>query len=200
MKPFSALRRLVAGLAVVLPSVVFAHPGHDGDHGGGLTWDFSGGFGHPLSGLDHLLAMIAVGLWAAQLGGRTRWAVPATFVSVMALGAVIGHGAAVVPGVEQAIAASLLALGLLVATAKKMPFPASLPLTAAFAIFHGFAHGAEVPADASGLAYGAGFVAATALLHGAGVLLGQATIRQGIWLRQSVGAGIVAAGAVMLLA
>lgn len=194
----SALFRRLAVVSFALsPSVVFAHPGHDGGHD--LTWDFAGGALHPLTGLDHLLAMVAVGVWAAQLGGRARWTLPATFVSVMALGAAIGHGAGAIPGVEQAIAASLLALGLLVAGAQKLPLGAGLPLTAAFAIFHGFAHGAEVPANSSGLAYGCGFMAATALLHGAGLLAGLAALRQGAWLRQSVGAGLAAAGAVLLL-
>ena len=126
---------LAAALAVV--PWASAHPGHDGDHD--FNWDFSGGLVHPLSGLDHLLAMIAVGLWAAQLGGRARWLVPAAFVGVMALGAALGHAGMNFSGMEQAIAASVLVLGLLVARSVRLPVAAGMALVGVFALFHGLA-------------------------------------------------------------
>jgi len=138
------LRRL-APLAIAflaLPVLASAHPGHDGHE---LTWDFSGGFAHPLSGWDHLLVMIAVGLWAAQLGGHARWLVPAAFAGVMALGAALGEEGVTFPGIEQGIAASVLVLGLLIAAAVRLPVTAGAALVGVFAIFHGLAHGAEMP-------------------------------------------------------
>lgn len=164
----------VVALLLALPVLAHAHPGHDGHE---LTWDFNGGFAHPLSGWDHILAMVAVGLWAAQLGGRARWLVPSAFVSVMVIGAVFGHAGAVIPGVEQGIAASVLVLGLLIAAAIRLPLPAGMGLVGVFALFHGVAHGAEMPATAGGLSYGAGFVAATILLHVAGVGFGMLAAR-----------------------
>src|SRR5471032_3382046 len=149
---------LLGALPLLFPVLAQAHPGHD------LTWDFGGGFAHPLSGWDHLLAMTAVGLWAAQLGGRARWFVPSAFVGVMALAAVFGHFFGTIPGTEQGIAASILILGLLIATTARLPVAAGMALVGVFAVFHGVAHGAERPATAGGLGYGAGFVAATALL------------------------------------
>jgi len=148
-----------------------AHPGHDGHE---LTWDFATGASHPLLGLDHLLAMVAVGLWASQLGGRSRWLLPAAFVGFMALGAVAGHAGRSFPGLEQAIAASILVLGLLIAAAVRLPVSAGMAVVGAFALFHGMAHGAEMPASAGGLAYGLGFAATTALLHAVGLGLGLA--------------------------
>ena len=154
--------RLLGALSLLLVAAPLAqaHPGHEGHD---FTWDFSGGFAHPLSGWDHLLAMIAVGLWAAQLGGRARWLVPSAFVGVMALGAALGHAGLMFPGVEQGIAASVLVLGLLIATAVRLPVAAGMALVGLFAGFHGIAHGAEMPATAGGLSYGAGFILATAL-------------------------------------
>ena len=199
MKPAFASRLLKLGAVLaVLPAVASAHPGHDGGHD--LTWDFFGGFAHPLGGLDHLLAMIAVGLWAAQVGGRARWLVPATFVGVMTLAAAFGPQLMAPAGFEQMIAASLLVFGLMVAMAKRLPLSAGLGLTALFAAFHGFAHGAEIPANSDGLSYGLGFVAATVLLHGAGLTLGQLTVRQSSWFAKTAGAGIATVGVFMLAA
>lgn len=194
----AALSRIVkfGALLTALPVAAFAHPGHDGGHG--LEWDFAGGFAHPLFGLDHLLAMVAVGVWAAQLGGRARWLVPATFGGVMALGAVLASQNVAFPAVEQMIAASLLAFGLLIALAKRLPLSAGLGLTALFAAFHGFAHGAELPASSSGLTFGLGFAAATLLLHGLGFALGQFSQSRASWVSKTAGAGIAAVGAVLL--
>lgn len=193
------LRRSLLTAAALAPTLAFAHPGHDGDHGG-LTWDFAGGFGHPIGGLDHLLAMIAVGLWAAQLGGRARWAVPGAFMAALAAGAALGAGGVTIGWVEQAIAASVLVFGLLLVSAKRLPLAAGMGIAALFAFFHGVAHGAEMPATNSGLAYGLGFLAATALLHAAGVGLGLLAARAPKWVAQATGVAVALAGGWMLAA
>ncbi len=154
----TALRIAAVSLALV-PTVAFAHPGHEGP---GLA----AGFLHPLGGVDHIIAMVAVGLLAARLGGRALWLVPASFVGTMT---VAGLG---LPYVETGIALSVVVLGAVAAFGVAMPVAAAMGLVAFFAVFHGYAHGAEMPETASGLAYGAGFVAATALLHGVGIGLG----------------------------
>jgi urease accessory protein len=189
-------RRLLA-LAAVLAVAPWAsaHPGHDGDHD--LTWDLSGGLAHPLSGADHLLAMIAVGLWAAQLGGRARWLVPLAFVGVMTLGAALGHAGLIFSGIEQGIAASVLVLGLLIAKSVRLPAVAGMALVGFFALFHGLAHGAEMPATVGGLSYGAGFIAATCLLHLIGIGLGTLAARGSDKLASYAGWGIAAAGLVL---
>ncbi|MEZ0216934.1 MAG: HupE/UreJ family protein [Rariglobus sp.] len=199
MKSLLAARLLKISAALAfLPTVASAHPGHDGGHD--LSWDFAGGFAHPVFGLDHLLAMIAVGIWAAQLGGRARWIVPATFVGVMTLAAAFAQNGVAPAGMEQMIAASLLAFGLMIALAKRLPLAVGLGLTALFATFHGFAHGAEIPAGSGGFSYGFGFVAATVLLHVAGLALGSIKMSQlDNWLKAS-GVGIATVGAVMLVA
>jgi urease accessory protein len=167
MKPFSKLK-LAAVLAItgLMPMLAGAHPFH------GATNGFSGGFTHPLSGLDHILAMVAVGLWAAQLGGRSRWMIPTAFVSLMIVGGALGMAGVHVPAVESGIAASVLVLGLLIAGAVRLLMFAGMALVGLFAIFHGHAHGTEIPAAASGLTYAVGFVLATIALHAAGIGLG----------------------------
>jgi len=184
-----------AALALLFPALAQAHPGHDGHD---LTWDFSGGFAHPVGGLDHILAMVAVGLWAAQLGGRARWLVPAAFVGVMALAAAFGQRAGAIPGTEQGIAASVLVLGLLIAATVRLPVAAGMALAGLFAAFHGVAHGAEMPATAGGLAYGAGFMVATASLHTAGAGLGLLAGKFSARVPRLAGWGIAAAGVVMM--
>ncbi|HEY4246368.1 MAG TPA: HupE/UreJ family protein [Lacunisphaera sp.] len=183
------LTRLLALTAFALPVLAHAHPGHEGHE---LTWDFTSGAIHPLSGWDHLLAMTAVGLWAAQLGGRNRWFVPAAFVGVMTLGALLGHAGLAIAGVEQGIAASILVLGLLIACAVKLPTGASMAIVGVFALFHGVAHGAEMPATASGLSYGIGFIVSTTFLHIAGLGLGMALKNQEKVARFAGGAVAVA--------
>jgi len=155
-----------AGLAVAFPGMAWAHPGHDGAVG------FASGFVHPVTGFDHVLAMVAVGLFAANLGGRALWAVPLTFVAVMAAGGALAMAGIAVPMVETGIAASVVVLGLAVALRWKLPVAAAMALVGVFAIFHGHAHGAAMPVDASGLRYALGFMLATGLLHGAGIGLG----------------------------
>lgn len=185
------LRKSLYALALFLtPAVAFAHPGHD--HAGLLA-----GLSHPLLGLDHLLAMLAVGLWAAQQQGATRWALPLAFVASMLLGGLLGFAGVEIPLLETGIAGSLLAFGLLVAVAARLPQAVTLGLTGLFALSHGVAHGLELPALASPWTYAAGFVAATAALHACGYALvrylpqaaaplvrlaGTATAGTGVWL------------------
>jgi urease accessory protein len=159
--------------ASLLPTAAWAHVG------AGSTVGFVHGFVHPVTGIDHVLAMIAVGLFAANLGGRALWAVPLTFVSVMAVGGALGVAGIGVPFVEAGIAVSVIVLGLAVALQWKWPVAAAMALVGIFAIFHGHAHGAEMPVDASGLEYGLGFMLATALLHVVGIGLGIGIARFG---------------------
>ena len=159
----TALR--LAAAFMLVPTVALAHPGH-------ATPDFLHGFLHPLGGLDHVLAMVAVGLFAVQLGGRALWLVPASFVAVMAAAGLAGMAGIEIPHVEVGIALSVLVLGAVIALRVNMPVAAAMGLVGFFAVFHGHAHGAEMPETASGLAYGVGFVVATASLHGLGIALG----------------------------
>ncbi|MCG6207420.1 HupE/UreJ family protein [Rhodopseudomonas sp. HC1] len=164
----TGLRGLLAGGLAAMPGLAEAHTGvHPFSANGGAA-----GFAHPMLGADHLLAMVAVGLWAASLGGRARWLVPASFVALMALGAALGGFGPALPAVEPMIALSVIALGVLIALAVRVPTAAAAAMVALFGLFHGAAHGAEMPAMASPLAYVAGFVAATLILHGVGLALG----------------------------
>jgi len=194
MKSTRALGLVAAATAFLAPAVAHAHPGHDGHDFG---WDFSSGFGHPLFGWDHLLAMLAVGLWAAQLGGRARWLVPTTFVVLMVTGAAVARQGLAVSGVEQVIATSVLIFGLLLATAATLSVTAGMALVGLFAAFHGYAHGAEMPADSQALSYGAGFVLATALIHAAGVGLGLLAAKRSQKVTRVAGWIIAASGLVL---
>jgi len=158
--------RFAAVIAALVPTAAFAHTGI------GETSGFIHGFGHPVSGLDHILAMVLVGIFAFQLGGRALWLVPVTFVLVMALGGALGVAGIDVPFVEVGIALSVVVLGAIVALGVKAPVAAAMGIVGLFAIFHGHAHGAEMPEDAGGLAYAAGFMIATAFLHAVGICLG----------------------------
>jgi urease accessory protein len=184
---------LISAFSLV-PTLAQAHPGIPGH-----THGFAAGFAHPLLGLDHVLAMVAVGLWAAQLGGRARWAVPSAFVAVMSLGSALGMAGVMVPLVDSAILCSVVLLGLLVTMAVRVPLAASVALVGLFAVFHGLAHGAEMPANVSGLAYAVGFAIATTALHAVG--FGFATVLQrGVqagWVR-AAGVAIALAGAVLI--
>jgi urease accessory protein len=134
------------------------------------------GLSHPLFGADHILAMLAVGLWAAQIGGRALWTVPAAFVATMALGFALAMTGSPLPFVEPAILASVVALGLIVAMAVRLDAAAAAAIVAAFALFHGQAHGSEL-GTAGAWSFAAGFTLATALLHAAGIGLGMALAR-----------------------
>jgi len=179
---------------ILIPLCLFAgaasaHTGHHAVAG------FSSGFGHPFSGLDHLLAMIAVGLWATQQGGRALWAVPAAFVAAMLAGGALAWMGLPLPHVETGIAVSVLVLGLLVAMRRRWGAVIGMAIAAGFALFHGYAHGLEMPQASSPALYAAGFTLATALLHAAGV----AASRVGRRAIQGAGMAIAASGAAMLL-
>ena len=152
-------------LLLMLPFSAVAHTGL-GAHNGLLH-----GFSHPFSGLDHVLAMIAVGIWATQMGGRAIWLTPFVFVVVMVLGGLLGVVALPLVFVEYGIALSLLVSGGLIAAAIRLPFSMSIGLISVFALCHGFAHGNEIPASTSVFSYAAGFALATASLHLCGVAL-----------------------------
>lgn len=145
--------------------------------GAGVTHGFSHGFMHPIGGMDHILAMVAVGLFAAHLGGRAIWMVPMAFMSMMAAGGLLGIAGVPVPFIELGIAASVLVLGAIVALQWSPPVLIAMSIVGFFAVFHGYAHGAEMPESAGGLAYAAGFVLATGLLHALGIGLGFGTER-----------------------
>lgn len=161
----SALRISALALAI-LPSAAYAHTGV------GETSGFMHGFSHPISGLDHVLAMVMVGVLAFQLGGRALWLVPATFVLVMVAGGALGIAGVNAAFVEIGIALSVVVLGAIVALNLRASVAVAMSVVGLFAIFHGYAHGAEMPENAGGLTYAAGFMAATALLHAAGIALG----------------------------
>ena len=156
-------------LLLITPSMAFAHTGH------GDTMGFMHGFEHPIGGLDHILAMLAVGVFAYVLGGRALWLVPLSFVGMMLVGFALGLGQVDLPFVELGIALSSVAIGAAAALNRPMPVAGAMALVGVFAIFHGHAHGAEMPADSSGLGYAAGFIIATALLHAAGIGAAMAT-------------------------
>lgn len=149
-----------------LPRLAFAHAGHSYVEGG-----FAEGFAHPLTGLDHLIAMLAIGLWASQVGGRAIVWLPVTFISAMLIGAGIAYSGANLPLIESGIIASLLVIGLLIAAAAKLPMFAGVIITAAFAFFHGAAHGQESGGSSPAL-FAFGALIATTLLHIAGVVIG----------------------------
>jgi urease accessory protein len=184
---------ITAWVLVLVALPALAHV-QEGQAAGFLT-----GLAHPVSGLDHVLAMIAVGLWGAQLGAPALWLLPVTFPLVMAFGGFLGLLGLPLPGVEIGIALSALALGLAVATGWRPPLAVAALLVAAFAIFHGHAHGTELPPGQSGLAYSIGFVVATGLLHLAGIGIGvihRWPVGRGVL--RVLGAGVAAGGAYFL--
>jgi len=157
---------------------------------------FISGLSHPVLGFDHLLAMLSVGVLSVQLGGRAIWTVPATFVAVMIAGGWLGIEGVPLPLVEFGIALSVLALGLALAANHKVPMVLSMAFVGFFALFHGHAHGTEMPHVASPVLYALGFVAGTSLIHLVGVFMGQAVVRleSGLQLMRYVGAAIAGAG------
>lgn len=189
------LKFALLALAGLTPFLVQAH------HLPGESNGFASGLGHPIHGLDHVLAMVAVGLWAAQLGGRAVWLVPAAFVILMTVGGALGMAGIHLPMVETGILTSVLVLGVLIAAAKRLPLVASMAVVGIFALFHGFAHGAEMPVSSSAFSYGLGFVLATALLHAAGVGLGLAMRKRAtLPMIRFAGAAITVAGLCLWLA
>jgi urease accessory protein len=190
--------RALSIIPMLAPGVALAHTG-TGAHEHGFAY----GFLHPLGGLDHLLAMIAVGLLAAHLGGRALWLVPLSFVALMAAGGAIGFAEIRIPYVELLIAASVIVLGALVAFRTNLPLVAAMLIAGFFAIFHGHVHGAELPSGESPLLYAAGFLIATALLHIGGIAIGLglaklSTSNLGQRIVQAGGGAMALAGVVLL--
>lgn len=183
------MKRLTLAL-FLFPSLALAHPGHE-------TGAFGAGFAHPFGGADHLLAMLALGLWAAQAGGRAVWALPVAFLGAMLAGGSAGAAGFSFPAVEPVILASVIVLGAMVALAARLPLGAAVVMAALFGWAHGWAHGAEGPASGL-LTYAAGFVAATALLHLAGIGIARGTPR--LILRGAGGALACAGAALMVMA
>ena len=155
-------------LFILVPGSAWAHI-EAGQAGG-----FVSGLSHPVSGLDHVLAMVAVGLWGAQLGAPAVWMLPVAFPMMMAFGGMLGLMGIPVPGIEVGIAVSGIVLGALILAEKKMPITAALLIVAFFAIFHGHAHGTELEAGQNAMLYSLGFVICTGTLHGLGIVMGLA--------------------------
>jgi urease accessory protein len=157
---------LLLAALLLLPRAARAHAEE------GVAAGFLSGFAHPISGLDHVVAMVAVGLWGAQLGAPLLWLLPVTFPMMMALGGMLGLAGIPLPGVEIGIALSAIVLGAMVAFSVRPPVPVAMAIVAAFAVFHGHAHGAELAPGTSASAYSMGFVVSTGCLHGLGILIG----------------------------
>lgn len=186
--------RLTLSLIFFAPSLAYAHTGI------GHTIGFSHGFTHPFGGLDHILAMVAVGIWAAQVGGKATWVVPSTFVSVMVIGGIVGIAGITLPFVEPGIVLSVLILGVLITAAARLPLAASAAIVGLFALFHGHAHGTEIPTAVSGFGYGIGFALATAFLHLSGIGIGIMFKNESrMLLVRSAGAMITVGGLYLLL-
>ncbi|MFJ1256749.1 HupE/UreJ family protein [Cupriavidus sp. CuC1] len=199
-----AVRLATVGASLALASAAaVAHPGHDAATAGASLW---AGLLHPFTGMDHLLAMVGVGVWSA-LGARSpreALRMPFVFVALMLAGAVLGLTGMSLPLVEPMIAASLLVIGLLVALRARLPAWAGMAIVGGFAVFHGYAHGSELPATAGALpavaAYVGGFCVATMVLHAAGIGLGGALRRHAGWLARLAGAGVALYGVGLMVA
>jgi urease accessory protein len=188
---------LLALLLAALPLAAGAHTGVDGGHHHG----FVTGFLHPLTGADHLAAMVAVGLWSALTARRAwpdlLWA-PLGFAVMLLVGAVAGLAGVQLPAVEPMIAASLLVLGLLVATQRRLPALAAAALVGVFAVFHGIAHGQELAGESAAAMTLAGMLAATVVLHGAGIALGWSLRNSHRWVPRLAGAAVAMFGVALL--
>lgn len=179
--------------------VVFAATAAHAHTGTGVGGGFASGFTHPLFGWDHVVAMVAVGLWGAFLGPPAIWLLPVVFPIVMALGGALGVAGMPLPAVEAGIALSGVVLGLLVALAVKAPLGVAAVIVGLFAVFHGHAHGTELPEAANPFAYAVGFVIATGLLHLAGIGFGTLTRSPaGTWAVRAAGLVVAAVGAAFL--
>jgi urease accessory protein len=168
MKHWKQYSALAAALLLLAPTIAQAH------QEAGQAAGFLAGLSHPVSGLDHVLAMVAVGLWGAVLEAPAIWVLPVAFPAVMALGGLMGLLGIQLPGVEVGIAVSAIVLGAAVIAELRPPLWLATTIVAFFAIFHGHAHGRELPDGTSALLYSLGFVMATGLLHAFGILLGVA--------------------------
>ncbi len=200
MKPsVYGIRRIRLASFIAAATLVLASTPAAAHSGTGLAGGFVAGFLHPLFGPDHLVAMVAVGLWGAFLGAPAIWVLPITFPLVMAFGGALGVIGLPIPYVEIGIAASAVILGLMVALAVKPPIWIAAIIVGAFAIFHGHAHGTELPEAADALTYSAGFVIATGLLHLTGIAIGTlAKWDMGKLIVRAGGAAIALAGVVFL--
>jgi urease accessory protein len=193
MEPHLKIISLPSALAISLSlfsPLVFAHSGHGGA--------IANGFLHPLTGIDHLLAMLGVGVWSAQQSGRARWAIPVSFVSLMAVSAwiaALGYSPAFV---ESGIATSVLLIGLLISFSARASAVVGASVASVFAVFHGLAHGLELPGSVNGSLYGVGFLATTILLHAAGIFLGS-ELKAHRKLARIGGAGIAVCGGFLAL-
>lgn len=183
-------------LLLGLPGLALAHEGTSLPYG-----SFIAGLTHPVLGLDHFLAMVSVGIVSAQIGGRAIWTVPTTFVCVMAVGGLLGWLDIGLTAIESGIAISVLGLGLAIAADKRLPISMAMTAVGFFAIFHGYAHGAEMPTVARASTYALGFLTGTAVLHIAGLIIGDISqhYSRGKLLLRFAGAGIAAAGATFLV-
>lgn len=183
---------ILGAVMSLMSSVASAHPGH------GLESAYAG-FMHPLTGWDHLLVMLAIGVWAAKLGGKARWQLPLTFFGVMALGAGLGLAGIGFSGLETALAASVMAMGVMLMLRLSINQPSQLAITAVFAAFHGMAHGSELQSQ-SGLSVFAGMLIATALLHGTGVFFGSQRFALRQWLQNGLAYTMLLVGGYLLVA
>ena len=183
------LAKTILTALAIFPAVAFAH---EMEGGGG----FISGLSHPVLGFDHLLAMLSVGILSAQMGGKAIWTVPATFVVVMLFGGILGIKEIEIISVELGIAFSVFALGIAITASKKLPVMLAMVFVGFFAVFHGHAHGAEMPYLAEPVFYALGFVVGTAGIHIAGVAIGLLTekYKQGHQLLRYLGAGIAGIG------
>jgi urease accessory protein len=185
----------VAGVLAVAAAPALAHTGE----AAGVVGGFLSGFTHPIFGWDHVIAMVAVGMWGAFLGAPAIWVLPVVFPLVMAFGGALGVLGVPLPAVELGIAASAVVLGLLIAFAVRSPLWVAAIVVGAFAIFHGHAHGTELPSAASPVAYSVGFVIATGMLHLLGIAFGLLIGRPaGAMAVRTGGAAIAVAGLAFL--
>jgi urease accessory protein len=175
-----AIPATLAAVIVLIPTVALAHAGH-GDTSG-LVY----GFTHPITGIDHVLAMVAVGVLAAQFSGPALWLIPLSFIGVMTVGGALGIAGLPLPFAELGVTLSVVGLGLAIAFPFRSQMLAAMALVGLFALCHGHAHGAEMPAAASALYYTAGFIGATALLHTTGMGLGLLFGPEAGWLGHRV--------------
>lgn len=193
----------VLGLSAMF--MLAAVSGAEAHVGIGVVGGTVAGFTHPVGGLDHVLAMIAVGVLAAQQGGRALWSIPLAFVAMMLVGGAVGVAGIAVPFVEQGIMGSIIVMGVVVALGRAMPMPLAMAMAMVglFAVFHGHAHGTEMPVDASGALYGLGFAIATAMLHVSGIaaaVSAQKFARQVAPVLVRIGGGIIATLGMAMLA
>lgn len=196
--PLRPARRLLqAFLLLLAPGLALAHEGASLPYG-----SFLGGLLHPVLGPDHFLAMVSVGILSAQMGGRAIWTVPATFVAVMALGGLAGWLGLPLTSIEAGIAFSVLALGAAIAAERRIPVVVAMVFVGTFAVFHGYAHGAEMPEVATPVTYAFGFISGTAGLHLAGVVIGDIAqhYAAGKVMLRAAGGVIAAVGGYFLLA